>query len=106
MGANGEPPVHVASSYTISIPSEWLSLLSSLKDLSPVLLKSITLHFLYNTYHHLESSHHLSAYLLLIYLFIIVSLPLLEGPSHEVRVLVGFVPTSRAWNIINLCLTC
>lgn len=70
MEANGEPPVHVASSYTISIPSEWLSLLSSLKDLSPVLLNSITLRFLYNTYHHLESSHHLSACLFIAYLFI------------------------------------
>ena len=45
---------------------------------------------------------------MLVYLFIVVSLPLLEGPSHEVRVFVGFVhcSTSRAWSIINLCLTC
>ena len=104
MGTNGESPVHVASCCTISIPSEWFSVPSSLKHLSPVLFNSITLHFLFSTYHHQESSHHLFACLFIYYCFS----PLLEGPSHEVRVLVGFVhcSTSRAWSIINLCLTC
>ena len=70
LGANGESPVHMASYYTISISSEWFTLPSSLKDLSPVLFNSITLHFLFNTYHHLESSHHLFACLFIACLFI------------------------------------
>lgn len=66
MGADGEPPVYLASCYVISIPSEWLSLPPSLKELSPILFNSITLHFLYNTYHHLESSYHLFAWLFIV----------------------------------------
>lgn len=81
MGANGESPVHMASCYTISIPSEWLSLPSSLKDLSSVLFNSITLNFLFNTYHHLESSDHLFACLFIAYLFIYYCFSPLVGRS-------------------------
>lgn len=103
VGARGESQCAwlSPSCYLVLISSGYLSLPPSLKDFSPILFNAITLlYFLHNPCYHLKSFHYLFARLFA------VCLPLIEGPLHEMRVLVGFVHCShsRTWNIANVCL--